>query len=192
MNRITQVCTLALALGVAGCVNIPTGPGVMVLPNQGKPFEMFRAEQADCQGYAQQTVGIPASVSAQNSATQSATVGTVLGAAAGALLGSASGNAGAGAAIGAGTGLIFGSAAGASAYDQSGMTMQDRYDAAYLQCMYAKGNQIPMSAGFQTSAPSVYPAPGAPNAYPPPNAPPPAGTYGAPPPGTYPPPPPRY
>jgi hypothetical protein len=60
------------------------------------------------------------------------------------------GQAGQGAAIGAGTGLLFGSAAGANAAGWNNFTIQRQYDNAFLQCMYAKGNQIPVrTAGFR-------------------------------------------
>jgi outer membrane lipoprotein SlyB len=58
-------------------------------------------------------------------------------------LGAASGHAGTGAAIGAGTGLLFGTASGASAGEVYGYEAQRRYDNTYVQCMYAKGNQVP-------------------------------------------------
>jgi hypothetical protein len=66
-----------------------------------------------------------------------------LGAGAGALLGAATGNVGKGAAIGAGAGLLFGTASGANAGQEYGWEAQKRYDYAYVQCMYAKGNQVP-------------------------------------------------
>ena len=59
-----------------------------------------------------------------------------------------SGQAGHGAAIGAGTGLLFGSAAGANAAGYSSYRLQRVYDSAYVQCMYAKGHQIPMAARY--------------------------------------------
>jgi hypothetical protein len=43
----------------------------------------------------------------------------------------------------AAAGLILGSVAGVNAGNLSTMAMQRRYDIAYQQCMYAKGNQIP-------------------------------------------------
>jgi hypothetical protein len=61
----------------------------------------------------------------------------------GAAIGAATGNAGAGAAIGGGTGLLGGTAMGSNAGASSEYTLQKRYDIAYQQCMYAKGNQIP-------------------------------------------------
>jgi hypothetical protein len=66
-----------------------------------------------------------------------------LGAAAGALFGAASGNVGPGAAIGAGAGLLAGSAMAYHPAYGSGWEVQRRYDNAYQQCMYAKGNQVP-------------------------------------------------
>jgi hypothetical protein len=38
-----------------------------------------------------------------------------------------------------------GTLAGAGPSDPSGRTLQQRYDFAYQQCMYAKGHKIPMS-----------------------------------------------
>ena len=61
----------------------------------------------------------------------------------GAAIGAATGNAGAGAAIGGGAGLLGGTAMGSNAGASSEYQLQRRYDIAYQQCMYAKGNQIP-------------------------------------------------
>jgi hypothetical protein len=64
--------------------------------------------------------------------------------------------------------------------------VQRRYDVAYTQCMYAKGNQVPMR-GVPRSRPA-YATPAPP---PPPPPPPPAAMpLGAPPPPPGPPPPP--
>ena len=40
---------------------------------------------------------------------------------------------------------ISGAAIGASRTDAAGTSVQHRYNIAYMQCMYAKGNQIPVS-----------------------------------------------
>lgn len=188
MRQQTLKALLVLAVtGVAtGCASIPNGPDVMALPGRGMSFEQFQADDYACQSYARQATGLPPTQqAASDSAVNSAAVGTAVGAAAGALLGAAGGNAGAGAAIGAGTGLIFGSAAGTDAYGGTAYNVQERFDAAYVQCMYAKGHQVPvpasMAAQQQVQQPSVaYPAtPPAntppPPAYPPLNAPPPPG-----------------
>lgn len=72
----------------------------------------------------------------------SAVAGTALGAGAGALIGSVGGAVGAGAAIGAGTGLLVGSAVGANNANASSAVLQQRYDAAYAQCMTSAGNTV--------------------------------------------------
>ena len=182
MHKPLAAGLLLLAAGVTGCTTIPNGPGVMALPGGGMDFARSRADDFDCQDYARQSTGIGSpQQAAEQSAVNSAVVGTAVGAAAGALMGSATGDAGAGAAIGAGSGLIVGSAAGSGAYGASGWQLQERYDAAYVQCMYAKGHQVPVPASVaaqQRAAPAPYypPAPApAPPAYPPANAPPPPG-----------------
>ena len=161
----------AIAL-LAGCVTTPpTSPSVTVLPGTTKNFDQFRFDDGECRQYAYYQSGGPASEDAMaNSAVSSAAVGTLVGAAAGALIG---GNR-SGAAVGAGTGLIVGSSYGANASGATWYELQRRYDIAYVQCMYAKGHQVPGANGSNRRQGSgTYPAP------PPP------------PPGTPPPPPPR-
>ncbi len=133
---------LALTM-LAGCVTMPTGPSVTVLPGTGKTFEEFQADDAICRQWAGRQIGLaPQEVANQNTAT-GAVVGTAIGAGLGAAIGAASGSAGVGAAIGAGSGLLVGTSAGASSGQAYGWEAQRRYDIAYEQCMYAKGNQIP-------------------------------------------------
>ena len=141
MSARLQLAALAGALLLVGCVTVPTGPAVMALPGTAKSFDDFRADDISCRQYAQYSLGPGAEQVAANAATANAVGGTVLGAAAGAIIGSATGRAGPGAAIGAGTGLLLGSAAGSNAYGYSYYGMQRRYDMAYVQCMYAKGNR---------------------------------------------------
>jgi len=128
---------------LSACTTLPTGPGVLVLPAPGKPLEAFQAEDTICRKWAGQQIGMSAQEIATDNTVKGAAVGTAIGAGAGALLGAASGDAGAGAAIGAGSGLLMGTATGASSGQVYGMETQERYDYAYVQCMYAKGNQIP-------------------------------------------------
>jgi hypothetical protein len=170
-------------IGVAllgGCAVLPTAPMVTALPGSTKNFDEFRMDDAYCRDYAQSTVAGP-SQAASNYAAGSAIGGAALGAAAGAIIGSATGNAGPGAAIGAGTGLLFGSAYGGDALGYSSYSLQRQYDGAYTQCMYARGNRVPVrvSRGYTENYPPRYPAPGVPPDYPsrgsipPPNTPPP-------------------
>jgi hypothetical protein len=152
------------------CTTLPTGPNVMVLPGAGKPFDQFQVDDMVCRQFAQGQVGTPPGEASTQSAVQGGAIGTVLGAAAGATIGAAAGNAGVGAAVGAGTGVLVGTAAGAeSGYSTAG-TLQWRYDVAYVQCMYAKGNQMPGTTAASSSY--VPPPPSAPPP-PPPQMPPP-------------------
>lgn len=168
---------LALATVLAGCATYPAGPSRMALPGTNVSFEQFQADDGSCKAYARSIIGPAPGQAASDSGVNSAAVGTVVGAAAGALLGAASGSAGTGAALGAGAGLLFGSASGTEAYAESGNAQQDRYDGAYVQCMYAKGHQVPVSASvaarLQQQQQMAMPQQQAAPAYPPPGTPPP-------------------
>ncbi len=135
--------SLLVVLVLSGCVTMPTGPSVLVLPAPGKSLEHFQADDMTCRQWAGQQVGMTAQDTANQNTVRGAAVGTAIGAGAGALLGAASGHAGAGAAIGAGSGLLLGTASGAGAGEEYGREAQRKYDYGYVQCMYAKGNQIP-------------------------------------------------
>jgi hypothetical protein len=192
--------SLAVVL-LAGCVTVPTGPAVMVMPGAQKSFDQFRVDEGECRNYAQAVLGGPnAAQPGNDAAAANAVAGAALGAAAGAILGAVTGHAGNGAAIGAGTGLIFGSAAGSNSAGYSSYALQRQYDGAYLQCMYARGNQVPGQVAYRVVAPAPrtpvysyppanYPPPNAaPGSYPPPNYPPPNVAPGNYPPPNYPPP----
>lgn len=136
LGFMTALGSGAVVLALAGCAEMPTGPTVAVWPAPGKPFSVFREDDAQCRQYAAAQINPNA---ANNEAAKRVAVGTAVGAAAGALI-SGSGR---GAATGAGMGLIVGSASGAEAGQRSTFTLQRQYNIAYEQCMYAKGNQIP-------------------------------------------------
>jgi hypothetical protein len=143
MKGICLPVMLAAGWLLSACVTMPAGPSVMVLPSTGKSFEVFQSEDLACRNWAAlQTGASPAGVVNQNLAGGAA-IGALMGAGLGAAIGAVSGNAGAGAAIGAGSGLIGGTAAASGPAYSSGWQVQQRYDTAYQQCMYAKGNQIP-------------------------------------------------
>jgi hypothetical protein len=170
MSRFSIVLSSTVMLAVSGCVSLPTGPSVMVLPGSGLSFDQFRNDDAVCQQYAYfQIGGTTAEKQAERSGVTSAAIGTALGAAAGAAIGG-----GEGAAIGAGTGLLGGSIVGAGTADSSMIGTQERYNVAYIQCMYSKGHKVPVSGQFSTETyrpaePSSSPIPP-----PPPGSPPPA------------------
>jgi len=183
MKSIGLTATLASLLALAGCVTVPQGPTVAVMPGAGKSLDQFHADASVCQQYAQSAIA-GGSRAAQDTAAANAVGGAAVGAAVGALLGAASGQASAGAALGAGTGLLFGGAAAGNSGAVSSYSLQRQFDIAYMQCMYTRGNQVPGQVARRTvpapSAPSMGYAP-PPRYSPPPNA-------VAPPPDTPPPP----
>jgi hypothetical protein len=143
MKNKLSIFLLFLLLMIGGCATMPAGPSVMVLPPPGKSFEQFQAEDAVCRQWASQQIGLsPQETANQNTAT-GAVLGTAIGAGLGAAIGSVSGSAGAGAAIGGASGLLLGTSAGAQSGQVYGWRAQRRYDIAYMQCMYAKGNNVP-------------------------------------------------
>ncbi len=159
---------LALAV-MAGCVTVPSGPSVMVLPGDGRSFDQFRYDDGDCRNYAQSQVGgATTDQAAADSVAKSAVLGTLLGAAAGGAIDGRSG-----AAAGAGAGLLLGAIAGTGAAQGSAYGIQRRYDFAFQQCMYAKGHRIAASGrtGYRYPPIGYVPPPPGPGYYPPPPAP---------------------
>ncbi len=145
---------------LSACAHYPTGPSVMVLPGSSKSFGQFQSDDATCQSWAEHRSGSTSRQAATQNAVGSAVVGTAVGAAAGAAIGAAAGDPGAGAAIGAGSGLLVGAASGAHRAEWAGGTLQRRYDVAYMQCMYANGNRIPLPRGaLDGYAPKPVPPP---------------------------------
>ena len=171
-----KIAVFALPALVAACTTMPTGPGVMVLPSSSTSFAQFRTDDMECRNYALESVGgVSPSQAATESGVGSAVVGTVVGAAAGAAIGGQEG-----AAVGAGAGLVVGGVAGTQTAQYSGYNLQHRYDVGYIQCMYAKGHQVPVFGRiYRESQPERYvprsPPPGIPL--------PPAGMPPPPPPG---------
>ena len=171
------------AVALSGCATMPTGPSVMVLPAPGKPFEAFQSEDIECRNWAAMQSGQQPADAVNQNLAGGAAIGTVVGAGLGAAIGAASGHAGSGAAIGAASGLIGGAAVASGPAYGAGWEAQRRYDIAYEQCMYAKGNLIP---GVVRASPRNHPVPPPP---PPPGytaEPPPLPPPGAPPPPQYP------
>lgn len=159
---------------LASCVGLPTGPSMLVLPGTGKSFSQFTTDDYHCRQFAYaQAGGSTPDQAAVSSGVASAAVGTALGAAMGAAVGG-----GQGAAVGAGTGLVAGSLVGTGNAQVSGYAAQQRYDTAYVQCMYASGHKVPVVGQFRDGFPS-----GADRQ--------PAADIPPPPPGSPPPPPPR-
>lgn len=138
------------ALFVAACASVqPTGPTLQVMPAPGKPFEVFMVEDQQCRGYAL-SANAGDEQKAQDAAGASVAVGAVVGTVIGVLVGG--GRQGAG--VGAGVGLLMGSAGGNEEMRNARREAQWRYNAAYAQCMYAKGNQVP---GYALQLPPTAP-----------------------------------
>lgn len=176
---------LSALVMLGGCVTVPVGPAVQVMPGTQKTLEQFQVDDGACRQYAYAAIGGPnAGQSAENAAAANAVVGALIGAAAGAALGSWSNQAGQGAAIGAGTGLLFGSAGSANTAGYSSFQLQRSYDSAYMQCMFARGNQVPGFMAYRGPPPSRMPV----YSYPPANQPPPTPPAENYPPPNYPPP----
>jgi uncharacterized protein YcfJ len=172
----TTACGLAAVLTLSACAAPPMGPSINVMPPPNKPFEVFQQDQSLCENFASQRVA-GAAENANNQAIGGALLGTVLGAGLGAAIGG-----GRGAAIGAASGAALGTAGGMSYSADANIPIQQRYDNAYAQCMYSRGNQVP--GYYQAASPPPPPrrmAPPPPMSEPPP-----------PPPGPPPPPPPGH
>lgn len=151
MRKANAVLAIAAVLLSSGCVSQPMGPSVAVMPAPNKPFAAFAEDQAVCKEFANgQVAGGANPANTQQIGT--AVVGTALGAGLGAAVGG-----GQGAGVGAATGAIAGTVVGAGPAERAQMTLQQRYDIAYEQCMYAHGNQVP---GFAPAAAPPPPPPG--------------------------------
>ena len=162
MNWKRGLLLLSGVVVIGGCATIPAGPSVMVMPGPGKSFEAFQLDDNACRQWAGQQIGVSPDEAANKTRAGGAVLGTLAGAAVGAAVGAAYGNAGAGAAIGAGSGLLVGTAGGSAQADATRWELQRRYDIAYQQCMFAKGNRPP---GYVERPARVYPPPPPPPGY---------------------------
>jgi Putative peptidoglycan binding domain len=138
---------VALGLLLSGCAQTPLGPTVQVMPGPGKSFDAFQFDQAGCRQFAESAVAGQAQ-NANNRAVGAAAIGTVLGAGLGAAIGG-----GRGAAIGAGSGAIAGTGLGMGGSSNEQYGIQQQYDNAFAQCMYAKGNMVPGYGPMMVNAP---------------------------------------
>ena len=149
-TKIFGIGTLGL---LAGCAMQPVGPTVRVFPAPYKPFEVFQQDQNECGRYADSQVAGLAD-KANNRALGTAAIGTALGLA----LGAATGD-GHAATFGGVAGATIGGTIAGDQSERAGFSLQRRYDIAFSQCMYSRGNQVP---GFQRSAAPPPPPPDGP------------------------------
>lgn len=96
------------------------------MPGIGESFEQFQIDDTVCRQLAFQKTGTAPERAVGLSTAEGA---------------------GLGAAVGAAGGLLTGTAVGASRGGAAGYEAQRRYDNAYEQCTYAKGNHIPGTPG---------------------------------------------
>ncbi len=180
---------LGAALALGGCAVAPTAPTVMVLPGANTSPAQFQADTIACQQQARALLAGDVQA-ANDQAAANVVVGTAIGAAVGALMGQGYRHSNDAIAWGAGTGLLIGSAAAGGSSQASSYSLQQRFNIAYMQCMYQRGNQVPGQVRARPPAPSMPPPP--PNYVPPTYVPPtyPPSAYPVPiyPPPGYPPP----
>jgi hypothetical protein len=161
-NNLKIASVLMSVLLLNACASIPNGPSKMALPGAGKNFDQFQADDRSCMQFAHDHIGgTSANQISNDTFAKNAAVSTGIGALLGAALGG-----GRGAGIGAATGLIVGSSIGANEANVAAHSTQNNYDNAYMQCMYAKGHQVPVSGHVMTQQ-AAPPAP-APAYIPPP------------------------
>ena len=53
MSHRSALLVIVSCAALAGCVALPIGPSVMVLPGTGKSFDQFRGDDAVCRQYGQ-------------------------------------------------------------------------------------------------------------------------------------------
>ena len=132
---------------LAACTTMPlAGPSMPAYIGEGKTVTQFDGDDVSCRQLAHARTGVSPGEAMQQSQAGSAVLGALLGAALGAGIGGALGGgrgAGIGAASGAGLGLGTGLGTGTAAGHTSAMAAQQRYDAEYWQCMYARGHKVP-------------------------------------------------
>jgi|SRR5215469_11480595 len=169
MSKFRTALLVTVAAGlVGGCVTEPMGPTIPVMPGPNKSLEAFQQDESVCEDYASQRVA--GQVQAENNkAVTEGILGTALGAGLGAAVGG-----GRGAAIGAASGAVVGTAVGANTSNWAQMSVQQRYDFSYAQCMQTKGDQVPqMGPRHPSRPPPPYGVPPPPPSYGPPPPPPP-------------------
>jgi hypothetical protein len=155
-------------IGLSACATAPMSPSLVTLPGTGRSFDQFRADDYNCRLYGEVQIGLRP---AQSAAAAAMTVGTNPGAP-GATTSTAFIGGGQGGAIGQAVtppGVIPSSNLPAG----TAYAAQQRYDNAYIQCMYASGNRVPVNdSGPRPAAVATQPSnipqppPGAPPAPP--------------------------
>ena len=129
---------ILLASLISACASMPEGPHVRVMPSKGVSLEKFRADDLQCQDFAQNQV----SGEIQNKSGIETLTDIAIGSAVGALAGQAIGHNTRGTVTGLAVGATLGLATGAYQAHKSTEDAQNHYDTAYLQCMSTKGHVV--------------------------------------------------
>jgi len=169
MRAAPIAAVVLILIGLSACATAPMSPSLVTLPGTGRSFDQFRADDYNCRLYGEVQIGLR---TAQSAAAAAMTVGVNPGAP-GAMTSAAFIGGGQGGAIGQAVtppGVIPSSNLPAG----TSYAAQQRYDNAYIQCMYASGNRVPVydsgpRPASAASQPANIPAPpaGAPPAPPP-------------------------
>lgn len=138
-----------MCVALMGCATTPIGPSVQGLPGPRKSLDQFQADDLTCKLYAAAQIKSQADAAHQR-AVGAALLTTVLGTGAGAGVGALTGNAGGGAEVGAAVGGLAGAVVGVTGSQNDRRGIQAQYDGAFLQCMSAKGEQVPGYARVST------------------------------------------
>jgi hypothetical protein len=163
-----KILAAGAAMALGGCAVAPTAPTVMVYPGQQTSPAQFQTDSNACQQQAQALLA--GNVQAANDqAVANVVVATAIGAAVGALMGQGYHHSNNSAAWGAGAGLLVGSAAAGGSTQASSYSLQQRFNIAYVQCMYQRGHQVPGQVRVKRQTPAVPPPNYPPPSYPPPN-----------------------
>jgi len=129
-----KLILISAVISLVACTSAPTGPTIAVMPAQGKPFEIFQKEDQQCRQFASGSVEGTSNAALKEGMTSAAVAAAL------AVIGGGSHQ---GVGTGAGLGLLGGSAIGASNAANKQNQSQSQYNTAYIQCMYAHGNQVP-------------------------------------------------
>lgn len=130
-----SIAAMAAVLALEGCVTVPSGPTIPVMPGKGKSFSQFQDDQYYCERYAHDRVAGHVNA-ANDEIARNAVIGTALGAA----LGGAIGGDTRGAVAGGAAGAAVGASTAHPGYRQ--YSAQRQYNIAYAQCMSYRGNDV--------------------------------------------------
>jgi hypothetical protein len=131
MEKARTWMAIAALATLGACASTPHAPSVSVLPGGGKSMEAFNADDVACRGVsAQRALDKGPPVDAMGLGTTPAVVEKR---STDALRTDTE----------TGTGSLFGGAPAQEA--DNSFTAQQRFDTAYLKCMFSKGHQVPVN-----------------------------------------------